>query len=125
MVDERNGRSPVSLVFRPSVEWADGDLQDAPDIIVGWDWGYRTSWDSPLGQFPRDVFVDNDETWSGDHSIDYREVPGTLISNREITMELPALYDLTVAILDEYGIEKPDDMIGEDCLGERLKKGGK
>ena len=33
-------------------------------------------------------------------------------------MEEPALYDLTVAILDEYGIDKPPEMIGEDCLGD-------
>ena len=36
--------------------------------------------------------------------MDYRLVPGVLVSNRKITLEDPALYDLTVAVLDEYGI---------------------
>ena len=116
MRDERTGNSPVRLVFRPREEWQGTDLKNAPDIVVGYDWGYRTSWDSPLGQFPRDVFVDNDETWSGDHSIDYRLVPGVLLSNRRITVDNPALYDLTVALLDEFGVAPLPEMIGEDAL---------
>ena len=116
MHDERTGRSPVRLVFRPRDEWQGTDPNTAPDIVVGYDWGYRTSWDSPLGQFPRDVFVDNDETWSGDHSIDYRLVPGVLLSNRQITIDTPALYDLTVAVLDEFGVAPLPEMIGQDAL---------
>ena len=116
MRDERTGHSPVRLVFRPRDEWEGADPDTAPDIVVGYDWGYRTSWDSPLGQFPREVFVDNDETWSGDHSIDYRLVPGVFLSNRQITIDGPALYDLTVTVLDEFGVAPLPEMIGEDVL---------
>ena len=45
--------------------------------------------------------------------------PGVLLTDRPITLEQPALYDLTVAVLDEYGVEKPEEMIGRDCLGPR------
>ena len=38
------------------------------------------------------------------------------MSNRKISLPDPALYDLTVAVLDEYGVEKLPEMIGEDCL---------
>ena len=38
-------------------------------------------------------------------------------------IEDPALYDLSVAILDHYGIEKPSQMIGDDCLGETVDRG--
>ena len=116
MRDERNGNAPVRLVFRTHDEWEGADLANAPDIVVGYDWGYRTSWDSPLGQFPRDVFVDNDETWSGDHSIDYRLVPGVFLSNRQITIDTPALYDLTVTVLDEFGVPPLPEMVGVDAL---------
>ena len=71
-----------------------------------------------MGEIPREVFAVNDDAWSGDHAIDYRLVPGVLISNRKITLDAPALYDLTVAILDEYDIPKTEEMIGRDCLGE-------
>ena len=55
--------------------------------------------------------------------MDHRLVPGVLLTNRNITLEEPALYDLTVAILDEYGIPKTEEMIGEDCLGDRIPEG--
>ena len=116
MVDERTGRSPVRLVFRTAEEWKGPNLETAPDIIVGYSWGYRTSWDSPLGQFPREVFVDNDETWSGDHSIDYRLVPGVFLANREIGIEQPSLADLTVTVLDEFGVSALPEMLGRDAL---------
>ena len=116
MVDPRNGNSPVSFVRRTRRDLQGGHGEHGPDLIVGYSLGYRTSWKSPLGEFPRQIFVDNVDAWSGDHSIDYREVPGVLMSNRKISLANPALYDLTVAVLDEYGVEKLSEMIGEDCL---------
>jgi predicted AlkP superfamily phosphohydrolase/phosphomutase len=115
--DPQDGADAVTLVVRPQRDFHGPHRDLGPDIIVGYNWGYRTSWSSPLGKFPRGVFADNDAEWSGDHSIDHRLVPGVLIANRPITLEQPALHDLTVAILDEYGVEKPPEMIGRDCLG--------
>jgi hypothetical protein len=88
---------------------------------VGYNWGYRSSWQSPLGEFPKAIFVDNHDPWSGDHSIDYRLVPGVLITNQRIMLDKPALYDLTVAVLNEYSIAKPPEMIGQDCLASRTQ----
>ncbi len=119
MVDPRNGKHPVSLVVDPRRDFHGPLVASGPDLVVGYSWGYRTSWKSPLGEFPREVFTDNTEPWSGDHSMDYRLVPGVLIASRPITLDAPALHDLTVAILDEYGVPKTKEMIGSDCLGER------
>ena len=116
MRDERSGKAPVRLVFRPRDHWQGAYLDNAPDIVVGYEWGYRSSWDSPLGQFPHGVLVDNDESWSGDHSIDYRLVPGVLLTNRRVVLAQPALYDLTVAVLDEFGVPPLPEMIGQDAL---------
>lgn len=116
--DPRNGRQAVTLALRPRRDFHGPYAAEGPDIIVGYNRGYRTSWKSPLGEMTPEVFQDNDDPWSGDHLVDYRLVPGVLISNHKITLEEPALYDLTVAILDEYGVAKTDEMIGEDCLGE-------
>ena len=110
-------QNPVTLVVQSSRDFHGPQLNAGPDIIVGYNWGYRTSWKSPLGEFPMEIFADNDDAWSGDHSIDYRLVPGVLISNRKITLSQPALYDLTVAVLDEYGLSRAPGMIGQDCLG--------
>ena len=117
--DPRNGQQVVTLVVQPHRDFHGDQTKHGPDLIVGYNAGYRSSWKSPLGEFPKRVFGDNTEPWSGDHSVDYRHVPGVLLSNREITLEEPALVDLTVAILDEFGIPKTPEMIGQDCLGDR------
>lgn len=116
MRDPRNGRQPITLVTKTHREFHGDQVEIGPDIIVGFNWGYRSSWESPLGEFPKEIFVDNDEAWSGDHCVDYRVTPGVLLTNQKITLEAPALYDLTVAVLDEYGVPPLEEMIGRDCL---------
>jgi len=116
MRDPANDQPAVTLVTRVRWDFHGDHLEGGPDIIVGYNWGYRSSWKNPLGEFPKEIFVENDEAWSGDHAVDYRKVPGVLITNRKITIDHPSLPDLTVSILDEYGIPKPETMIGRDCL---------
>jgi hypothetical protein len=114
------GDSPaVTKVTRPGRDFSGPYRDEGPDLLVGYNRGYRSSWESPLGKFPREVFVDNMNPWSGDHCIDSRHVPGVLLANREITLEAPALYDLTAAVLDEFGVPALPSMIGKDCIGEQ------
>ena len=119
MVDPRTGRRPVSLVYRTRERYGGPHLDLGPDLIVGYARGYRSSWESPLGEFPADVFVDNDDPWSGDHQNDHRLVPGVLLTNRRITFDSPSLADLTVAVLDEFGVAPLPDMIGRDTIAPR------
>ena len=108
-----------TLALRADQEF-EGDYPSVgPDLVVGYNWGYRSSWENPLGEFPPEIFVDNDDPWSGDHAIDYRLVPGVLLTNQRITLKEPTLYDLTVAVLDEFGVSPLPEMIGEDCLEPR------
>ena len=116
MIDGRNSQSPVSLVYRSRSELTGPYTDHAPDIIVGYSRGYRTSWESPLGEFTREIFSDNDEVWSGDHQNDYRIVPGVLLTNRRIALEEVSLYDVTVAVLDEFGLPPLPEMVGEDAI---------
>ena len=60
--------------------------------------------------------MDNMDEWSADHSVDSQVVPGVLLTNKKISMEHPALYDLTVAVLNEYGIPPLLEMIGRNCI---------
>lgn len=119
MRDPATGEPVVTLVTRTRRDFKGDALEDAPDIIVGYNRGYRTSWKSPLGEFPREVLLDNLDPWSGDHSIDARLVPGVLLSNREIIGDSPHLTDLTVAVLEEFGVAATPEMIGKDCLGDK------
>jgi len=84
----------------------------APDIVLGFNRGYRISWKSPLGSIPRDVLENNAHKWSGDHMGAAEIMPGIVLASRPIKAPSPALFDLTASILDVFGIETPKEMIG-------------
>jgi predicted AlkP superfamily phosphohydrolase/phosphomutase len=85
----------------------------APDIIVGWNRGYRNSWKSILGGFSNEVFADNLDKWSGDHCIDPTLVPAILASNKTICKDNPNLCDITATILKEFNITPNKDFEGK------------
>ncbi len=84
----------------------------APDLIVGWKEGYRTSWDSILGGFSQDMFADNLDKWSGDHCVDPAFVPAIMVSNKAMPKSTPALLDIAPSILQEFEIEPSEEIEG-------------
>jgi predicted AlkP superfamily phosphohydrolase/phosphomutase len=85
----------------------------APDIIVGYNRGYRASWQTALGKFPRPLFITNDSKWSGDHLMAADALPGVLLANRPLPRaSQPTLCDLTATILASFGIPIPPEMEG-------------
>jgi len=92
-------------------------VDEAPDILVGYARGYRSSWATTSGKIPAGLLEDNDHEWSGDHCMDSRAVPGILLSNRPIKTDVPAdLKDLPVSILASYGIQRPEQMKGQSVF---------
>jgi predicted AlkP superfamily phosphohydrolase/phosphomutase len=87
-----------------------------PDMLVGYNRGYRAGWKTILGGFPSDELEDNSNPWSGDHCMDYTLVPGVLLSNRKIAAGSPALTDIAPTILAEFGIAKAHGMIGRSVF---------
>jgi predicted AlkP superfamily phosphohydrolase/phosphomutase len=110
--DPKTGENPVLHAFVAGDVYDGPFVDQAPDIVVGYNRGYRVSWATPLGREPEKIIEDNTEKWSGDHCIAPEVVPGILMTNRKIKAESPALYDLTATILDLFGIDKPEEMIG-------------
>ena len=51
-------------------------------MIVGYKPGYRTDWDAAVGAVSGTVLSDNTRSWSGDHCMDPRQVPGVVFSPR-------------------------------------------
>lgn len=84
----------------------------APDIIVGWNRGYRNSWKSILGGLSNEMISDNLDKWSGDHCIDPTLVPAILLSNKTISRNKPNLCDITATILKEFQITPDKDFEG-------------
>ena len=123
MRDPRDPSRPVvSRVVRPTRDFHGPRAAAGPDLIVGYARGYRSSWESPLGRFSREVFTDNKDLWSADHCMDNRAVPGVFVTNRKAALESPGLEDLTVSILAQYGVTPPPEMIGRNCLAPASAK---
>jgi predicted AlkP superfamily phosphohydrolase/phosphomutase len=85
----------------------------APDLIVGWNNGYRTSWDSILGGISPEIISDNLDKWSGDHCVDPALVPAVLISNKKNIKPNPNICDIAPTILSEFNIGTPKAMQGK------------
>ncbi|MGB8953307.1 MAG: alkaline phosphatase family protein [Candidatus Aminicenantales bacterium] len=111
-VDPKTGERVIRRAFVARDVYTGPYVQEAPDIILGFNRGYRISFKSPLGKFPKDIIEANTAKWSGDHMGAPEIIPGILVANRKIKPDFPALYDVTATILDVFQIEKPKAMIG-------------
>jgi predicted AlkP superfamily phosphohydrolase/phosphomutase len=85
----------------------------APDLIIGYNRGYRSSDESALGQVGDEIIERNHDKWSGDHCMHPSHVPGVLITNRTVTATEASLYDLAPTILAYFGITQPEGMTGK------------
>ena len=93
-------------------------LENAPDLLIGYNAGYRVSWDCATGVVAGPVFEDNTKAWSGDHCIDPRLVPGVFFCNRHDRRRTdPALIDIAPTALRLFGIEPPAYMDGRPLAG--------
>lgn len=116
--DPVTGEPVVRKAFVAKEAYRGRNLEQAPDIVLGFAPGYRISWQSPLGGFPREVLEDNTQRWSGDHMSAPDVLPGIAFANRKFTAEAPALEDLTASVLGLFDVEKPAGMIGRDVLAK-------
>lgn len=114
--DPDNGQPVISKVFRATEIYSGPHLDQAPDLIVGYHRNYRASWDTILGGFPREHILDNTDTWSGDHCVDPKFVPGVLLSSRPISNPTPRIEDLAPTILNAFGVLVPNEMTGRSLL---------
>ena len=116
VTDPANGARVVKCAHIAKDVYSGEYVGAAPDIIVGYDWGYRTSWESALGDVMAELIAVSKEKWSGDHCGATGVVPGVLFASSKIALAQPHLYDLAPTILAEFGIEKPKDMVGNDVF---------
>jgi predicted AlkP superfamily phosphohydrolase/phosphomutase len=107
------GEVAVNEAFDTAKIYSGPYLQNAPDLLIGFNGGYRTSWDGATGVVAGPVFEDNVKAWSGDHCIDPRLVPGVLFASRKIDREDPALVDVAPTVLRLFGLDPPPHMDGK------------
>lgn len=104
----------INEVFDNAALHPSGPYRDnGPDLIIGYNRGYRASWEGAVGRVTDTIISDNTKSWSGDHCIDPRLVPGVLFSNRKIVAEDPGIGDLAPTILTQFGVKVPEHMTGQ------------
>jgi predicted AlkP superfamily phosphohydrolase/phosphomutase len=111
--DGQDGPTAINEAFDTAKLYRGPYLQNAPDLIIGFNAGYRTSWDGATGVVSGPVFEDNVKAWSGDHCIDPRLVPGVLFASRKIDRADPSLVDIAPTVLRLFGLDPPAHMDGK------------
>jgi predicted AlkP superfamily phosphohydrolase/phosphomutase len=114
--DSGTGEVAIQSLYAASALYKGPYLDAAPDLIVGYADGYRTSWDAAIGRIGPNVFEDNDKAWSGDHCVDPLLVPGVLFSNRRLDADDPGIEDMAPTALWLFGIPPPAWMEGDSVF---------
>ena len=114
--DEGTGQTAINTVFDRDDLPPGPYKENCPDFIVGYNEGYRVSWDSVTGKVNDILFEDNTKAWSGDHCIDPRIVPGIIFCNHNINTESPAIIDIAPTILNLFGMDIPNHMDGQNLI---------
>jgi predicted AlkP superfamily phosphohydrolase/phosphomutase len=116
LLDEDTGDIAIRRAYAATELYRGPYLDAAPDLIIGYADGYRTSWDAAVGKVTMRVFEDNLKAWSGDHCVDPPLVPGVLFSNRKLDADDPGIEDMAPTALRLFGIEPPKWMEGKSIL---------
>ena len=114
--DEERGALAINRAFNTRKIYDGPYKTEAPDVILGYNVGYRVSWEAAVGQPTDRLFHDNTKAWSGDHCIDPKLVPGVLFCNRKIQDKKPRLMDISATALDMFGVPVPAALDGRPLL---------
>jgi len=117
--DEEKDEIGINEVFDTSKLYQGPYLAHGPDFIVGYNHGYRVSWDCASGMVSGPVFEDNVKAWSGDHGVDPRIVPGVFFSNAKLDVDDPNLIDIAPTALQLFGIKPPHHMEGKVLIEDQ------
>jgi predicted AlkP superfamily phosphohydrolase/phosphomutase len=79
--DPLTGLQVVRDVFDGQQLYPANANNDAPDLVIGYEPGFRASWQTTLGGVPVTLIDDNNKKWSGDHCITPEAVPGVLLTS--------------------------------------------
>ena len=122
LVDAKNGKNAISGMTDTAHDFKGPFRNEGPDLLVGFAEGYRVSWDCARGLVTPEVIKDNTKSWSGDHCMDPRIVPGILFTNLKIEDESPSLMDMAPTVLDLFGVDAPGFMVGKSLVNDATRK---
>ena len=121
--DGPNGPPAITRVYDRDAIYAGPYRDNAPDLIIGYNEGYRASWEGVTGIVNDIVIGDNGKAWSGDHCIDPALVPGVLFSNLKLERTDPSIMDVAPTVLEMFGIAPPAHMDGRGLVDPAVLAG--
>ena len=96
----------ISAVYKRDSVYTGPATAAAPDLQVGFVPGYG------IAPAPS-LFAPNKRKWSADHEgVDYRSVPGTLLSSRPTTTDSPRVIDIAPTVLRYFAVPIPNEIDG-------------
>ena len=111
--DPETGERVVRKVYAREELYQGPYYAEAPDLVVGFEEGYRVSWQTSLGGIPPDIIEPNERRWSADHcSVDPATVEGVFFSNRPVDASAARIEDVAPSVLRKLGLTPPADMDG-------------
>ena len=113
------GRPVVRSVRAAREIYSGARLEEASDLVVGFERGYRVSWDSCLGGLDEPLIAPNRSRWSGDHcSVDPEVVPGVIFTTFPLKGDQLSVLDVVPTILDLLGLEEDAGLAGRSLVEE-------
>ena len=104
-IDEKYNQKVISAVYFREDIFKGDEIDNTPDLYIGFNIGYRASWQTALGAVPEATIEDNLRKWSGTHLVDPKLIPGVLFSNRHIASNNPSIYDICPTVLKLIGYD--------------------
>jgi predicted AlkP superfamily phosphohydrolase/phosphomutase len=116
--DPQGGATVVVEAYTAAEAYQGTRVDEAPDIVVGFNAGYGNSEKSTLGDVvDAPVIYDNTgHDFTGNHLMDPSVVPGILLSNLPIVGSGHDLTDVTATLLHHFGVAPGSGMIGQTFL---------
>ena len=125
LVDQGTGQVAINRMYATAELYPGPYLERGPEMLLGFNEGYRASWEAALGNVTEDVFSDNTKAWSGDHCIDPKLVPGVILCNRRMERDDLSIIDLAPTLLKLFGVEVPKYIDGKPIFNDRPRRAEK
>jgi predicted AlkP superfamily phosphohydrolase/phosphomutase len=122
LMDNEKGVIAIRKCYNSTNYYNGPYKENGPDIIIGCNEGYRASWGAAVGRVDEKIFEDNKKSWSGDHCMDPRLVPGVFFCNMNPSIENPHIADIGPSVLELFGIEIPSYMTGKPLFNAKNKE---
>ena len=114
MTDPDDGLPIIRAVYKRDDIYTGPYLQNAAELQVGMNDGYRVSWQTTLGGSPPGIVYKNDRKWSADHGgYDFAITSGVFVTGRPINTPSPRIIDIAPTVLRYFGLSVPADIDGK------------